>query len=511
MKITIFDGADTIGGNKIYVEENGRGVFLDFGMNFAKHSKYFEEFLRERSVRGIHDPLHLGLIPRLNVYRSDLIPSDVDLSSYPKLNVEAVLISHAHLDHFGNVAYLHESIPIVASPASLAILKAMRDSGKQTGGSEIPYYSLRENCEDERVLKAIQNKKQPYLGRNLVCTGEINKDLEEFLCYRPGQESGKGIKTEKICCLEEKDLSFEIKAFEVDHSVYGSLGYILYGNIAIAYTGDIRLHGRKEGETKRFVNEAKNAGVLIVEGTRAGRGDYNVTEKEVFENCLKAVEHAKGLVIADFSPRNIERLEMFKEIADKTGRQLVVTAKDAYMLQALELTDRICRMEGVGIYKELKEKRDKWETEVVMKNWENAYVDPVEINRDPESYILCFSFYDMKHLLDIKPSGGIYIYSSSEAHSEEQEFDFLRLQNWLKIFDFEIFGFEIVSEGGKLKPEFVKGYHASGHASKEDLRWIIERIDPEVLIPVHTENAEWFVENFENVKVMGNGESFKCG
>ncbi|MEM2070868.1 MAG: MBL fold metallo-hydrolase RNA specificity domain-containing protein, partial [Archaeoglobaceae archaeon] len=157
------------------------------------------------------------------------------------------------------------------------------------------------------------------------------------------------------------------------------------------------------------------------------------------------------------------------------------------------------------------EKRDKWETEVVMKNCGDVYVDPLEINRDPGGYILCFSFYDMKHLLDIKPDGGVYIYSSSEAHSEEQEFDFLRLQNWLKIFDFEIFGFEIVSEGGKLKPEFVKGYHASGHASKEDLKWIIDEIDPEVLIPVHTENAEWFVENFENVRVMGNGESFKCG
>ncbi|MEM3928557.1 MAG: ribonuclease J [Archaeoglobaceae archaeon] len=510
MKITIFDGADTIGGNKIYVEENDRGVFLDFGMNFARYSKYFEEFLRERSVRGIHDPLHLGLIPRLNIYRSDMIPSDVDLSSYPKLNVEAVLLSHAHLDHFGNIAYLHEGIPIVASPASLAILKAMRDSGKQTGGSEIPYYSPRKHCEDERVLMAIQSKKQPYLGRNLICTKKIEEDLNKFLCLRPGQESGKKIDTGKICCLEEKDLSFEIRAFEVDHSVYGSLGYILCGNIAIAYTGDIRLHGKKGGETRKFVREARNAGVLIVEGTRAGREDYNVTEGEVFENCLKAVERAKGLVIADFSPRNIERLEMFKEIADKTGRRLVVTAKDAYMLQALELTDRICRMEGVWIYKELKERRDKWETEVVMENWGDVYVDPAEINRDPGGYILCFSFYDMKHLLDIKPDGGVYIYSSSEAHSEEQEFDFLRLQNWLKIFDFEIFGFEIVSEGGKLKPEFVKGYHASGHASKEDLRWIIDEIDPEVLIPVHTDNVEWFVENFENVRVMGNGESFKC-
>ncbi len=28
MNLTIYDGAETIGGNKIYIEENGRGVFL---------------------------------------------------------------------------------------------------------------------------------------------------------------------------------------------------------------------------------------------------------------------------------------------------------------------------------------------------------------------------------------------------------------------------------------------------------------------------------------------------
>ena len=34
--IQIFDGSNTIGGTKIYIEEKGEGVFLDFGMNFKK-------------------------------------------------------------------------------------------------------------------------------------------------------------------------------------------------------------------------------------------------------------------------------------------------------------------------------------------------------------------------------------------------------------------------------------------------------------------------------------------
>jgi len=39
-EITVYDGNDTIGGNKIYVEENGEGVFLDFGANLHNYDKY---------------------------------------------------------------------------------------------------------------------------------------------------------------------------------------------------------------------------------------------------------------------------------------------------------------------------------------------------------------------------------------------------------------------------------------------------------------------------------------
>jgi ribonuclease J len=511
MKITVYDGAETIGGNKIYVEESGRGVFLDFGMNFAKYNQYFAEFLSERSTRGIHDLIHLNLIPRLNIYRKDLTPSDLDISAYPELDVRAVLLSHAHVDHCGNIALLDERIPIVTSPVSIAILKAMRDSGSSGIGSEIAYFTVREPAEDDRVLKS-SSTKVPYRGRDFVCTGEVSDSLLSFLCYRPGQESKQARKLEpgEVCQADEYSLPFDIKVCEVDHSIYGASAYIIYGDTAVAYTGDIRVHGKHAEKSREFVKEAKNASVLIIEGTRASRGeDVNESEEIVFQKCLKAVEESDGLVIADFSPRNFERLDTFKEIAEKTGRQLVVTAKDAYMLHAMECVDGVCRMDDVGIYRELKEKKGKWEELVVEEKWGDAYVDPFEIRKNPDGYILCFSFYELKHLLDIKPNGGAYIYSSSEAFSEEQEFDFLRLYNWLNEFGFRVYGFEMVLDEGKLKPQFIRGYHASGHASKSDLRWMIEKIDPDVVIPVHTENPDWFVENFENVETLKEGERFE--
>lgn len=126
--ITVYDEALTIGGNKIYVENDGQGVFLDFDLNFAKYGRFFQEFLTERTTRGIHDLIQLGLIPKINVSRPDLIPSDINVSTYKRLDVQAVLLSHAHFDHCGNICLLREDIPVVASGTSIAILKAMRDS-----------------------------------------------------------------------------------------------------------------------------------------------------------------------------------------------------------------------------------------------------------------------------------------------------------------------------------------------------------------------------------------------
>ncbi|OYT32518.1 MBL fold metallo-hydrolase, partial [Archaeoglobales archaeon ex4484_92] len=344
MKMVIYDGANTIGGSKIHVEEGDNGLFLDFGMNFAKYSLYYEEFISERTARGIYDLWHLNLIPKLNIYRRDLIPRDLvnEVPRYPKVPANAVLISHAHLDHVGNVALLDENIPVVGSPTTIAILKALNDtsSGGSHFGMEIPYYKVKKNKDEEGyILEADRNSHYP--SRKVI----LSEDISSF-----------------------HDFLF------------------------------------------KFIKEAKNASVLITEGTRVGREEHeNVSEQEVYENALKIVEEAKGFVIADFSARNFERLESFKEIAEKMGRELIVTAKDAYFLHALKIVDGVDRLKGLRIYGNFKASRQKWEELVVWSNYAEYYISPFEIRENQENYILCFSFYDMPHLLDIMPNGGTYI------------------------------------------------------------------------------------------------------
>ena len=137
--------------------------------------------------------------------------------------------------------------------------------------------------------------------------------------------------------------------------------------------------------------------------------------------------------------------------------------------------------------------------------WGSQYVSHTTVGRSPEKYLLCFSLFDLKHLLDIKPRGGSYIYSSSEAFTEEQAFDFQRLNQWLTYLNLKPVGYTL-KDG---IPHFIKGFHASGHLSQEDLIKTIDQIDPDKIIPIHTSNKDWFKRQFEKTITINDGETIK--
>ncbi len=486
MNITILDGNCTIGGNKIMVEEKNETIFLDFGMNFSAYAKFFEEFLTERVRRGIYDLWRLDLIPKRNIYRKDLIPDDLieEITSEEKIDIKAVLISHAHLDHVGNIALLDENVPIIASPQTLLILKALSDISTKSMGMEIPFYRKRES--DGFILSAGDIKQ-----REIYSTEKLPDETMEFLQMVNAKR--KEVERKEIRMIDDFQTHFNIKPHAVDHSILGANAFIIEGDTTIAYTGDFRIHGMLADETRDFIKRAKEASILIIEGTRLGReNDINVGEKDVYLNALNIVNDTKNLVIADFSARNFERLISFKEIARKTGRKLVITDKDAYHLYSLDLFDNGGRLKDLVIYDERQVRKSEYR-KYIEDHIDNEWVGPEDIRKSQENYIVCFSFFDINELLDIVPKGGsVYIYSSSEAFGEEDIFSFERLMNWIDHFNLRIEGVERNKNGIIFK----KGLHASGHISESELYDAISFIDPDVIIPVHTENREWFVKNF---------------
>ena len=302
-----------------------------------------------------------------------------------------------------------------------------------------------------------------------------------------------------------------VESHGVDHSVYGASAFLIEADGGlVAYSGDLRRHGELGKETEGFLRrlEAKRPEVLIVEGTRLSAsgnapGQPMTTEQEVEANCRREVERYPGrLVVADFGPRNVERLRSFRRIANAVGRSLVLTPKDAYLLQMLHSVDpsietdlgpggmRILEEPSVGLPR-------AWQS-LVVDRFGDAYLNPHDVATNPGRYLLCFSFFDCNDLVDLKKErateGGLWLYSSSEAHGEEQEFDFLRLQKWIGWAGMHQVGFRYepgpsgVPELRFDHPDDI-GHHASGHATEAELLELIDRANPKVIVPVHTEQS----------------------
>jgi len=77
--------------------------------------------------------------------------------------------------------------------------------------------------------------------------------------------------------------------------VGGATAYEVSADTSVIYTGDFRFNGGSTSGNRNFVKKAKGSSVLIIEGTRVSREDVNVTEREVYNNCLSIVDNSKNL------------------------------------------------------------------------------------------------------------------------------------------------------------------------------------------------------------------------
>jgi ribonuclease J len=516
-KLTFYGGVKEIGGNKILLEDKGKSILLDFGFPYKQHKKYYEEFLKPRSGAGILDPLTMGMLPPLEgLYREDIIPAELwtqfrNDPRYLKLEpLEGVLLSHAHLDHSAHISFMSGDIPVFSTAVSAFITKAMQDSGRADFDQQVCYYTpVVQDCptgtRQVACLSSNEAKRQRQFCLGDRDAGKLSLEANTFWAQGFWERTARQKEIISKPLKNSSECKFNLRCFPVDHSIPGACAWGIETSSGwVIYSGDLRLHGKRSASTRRFIEQAAalHPRALIIEGTNIKRKN-NVSEQEVYENALRAINGVKGLVIADFSAKDIDRLLTFLQIARDTNRKLAILSKDAYLLKTMhllepEIPDIACD-NNIVIYQETTASKSPavW-LRKIYEEYDNKIILAEDVNRAQEEYIQCFSFFDLNELPSIRPKAdGLYVYSSSEPHDEEQEIDFRRLHNWLDRFNLRSYGLPEEKDGGWQIPEEGKGIHASGHACGVDLTTIAESIHPELLIPVHSESPELYIKYLE--------------
>ena len=392
-----------------------------------KKKFYSPPFLSPKSERSLQE---LGILPKLEgVYKFNDEPPAVD----------AVIISHGHLDHSAYLSFIKREIPIYCGETTRTILNAL---------SEIRRSDLEFSVTD---LK--------------------------FKTFRTGKKIKIG--------------SIEVEPFHVDHSIPGAYGLVIHtSNGSVVYTGDFRDHGAKPMMTHDFVEGAENSEpVAVVTEATNMTGAAISSETEVEGKLYSIVSEAEGIVLAEFALSDVDRLNSFFHIAKKNNRCLAVSLKQAHLLEALRkdkgLTVPDLQDDSIMIFRKSKKHFDKWERELMARySGKNKVFDVFDVSKQQCTVVLAMSFYDFEEMVRLQPAAGsCYVLSASEPFNEEMEIDYERMVNW-------------VSHYGL--PQYH--VHVSGHIMPLQLKKALRQMDGRRIFPVHTENAGLFAKFIRDLK-----------
>lgn len=512
VKITFYGGVGEIGGNKIILSQDDQRIMLDWGMSFGEEGKFFEEFLQPRTNSILYDYLELDLIPPLDgIYRDDMLSKgfaeeaiddkdvisslwDVGIDSYQRYlekngrpYIEGLLLSHAHVDHSAYIGLLDENISIHTSKTTKDLLKLLDDLGTMGISKEVIEPKKMQLTEDG--------------GRLTPGAYKINKEStnRDIYPYEDQEEFKIG--------------DYNIKIFSVDHSIPGASSFLIHtpDDKKIAYTGDIRFHGRYSDRSKDFVESVskEDIDVLITEGTRIEE-EIPDDEEKVEQDMIDLIHKTEGTVFVGFSWKDLTRYQTVLEAAKQTGRTFVISPKTAFLCRHLDCINEIDDPEDEEdvrvylsrtrsmLYSPADYKWDKytagyetdWDEEKDFTHLKNGIKAP-EIAKDPGKYIVFMDFYNIKELLDFRQMpDSIYIRAQSEPFNEEMKLSENRLMKWLEKFK--------INEENDHNPYQV---HASGHASGPEIADMIEDIAPKKVIPIHTERPDIFEKYFSDKNI----------
>jgi len=270
MKLTIHRGTHEIGGTCIELESEKSKILIDFGVPLVDQNR--EPFDSRKIKNKSKD----------NLIKSGILPSIEGLYKDEEAEINAILLSHPHQDHYGLLSYVNPKIQIYLSKGCKKLIEASHFFGQT-------------NCK---------------LG------------------------NAKTVETWK----QFKIAGFKITPYLVDHSGFDALAFLIESEgKKIFYSADFRGHGRKAITFKNLLkNPPKDIDYLILEGSMIGRENEKYKTETDIENELIDLFKENIFYFLSCSAQNIDRLVSVYRACIKTDRIFVIDPYTAYILDKLK-------------------------------------------------------------------------------------------------------------------------------------------------------------------------------
>ncbi|MFH1309775.1 MAG: MBL fold metallo-hydrolase [Candidatus Omnitrophota bacterium] len=328
MKIIIHRGTKEIGGSCVELETQATRILIDFGIPLVdeKGERFNPDVLKDKSINELKS---LKILPDIDgLYKGE------------ERHVDAIFISHSHLDHYGLLSYVHPDVPIHMS-------------------------------EGAKILADISDMFVPQ------GIGKINATV---------------IDKRKSIVVGD----FTVASQLVDHSAFDALAFIVEANAKkIFYSGDFRGHGRKSVLFKKILERPpKGIDCLLMEGSMLGRSDVTQRNEEAvqvfIEKTLKSNDNIKFLFA---SSQNIDRIVSAYKACLKTGHIFVIDIYTAYILDKLR---KVSKHIPQFNWKNVKVKFTKYHADILAEKvspqllyyYNTNKIDIFEINRKKNKILM---------------------------------------------------------------------------------------------------------------------------
>ena len=354
------------------------------------------------------------------------IIADPKLIEKKKDKVKAIVVSHAHLDHVGAIQYLATKFncPIYATPFTIEVLKVLMKSSRS-------------------IKEPLKNK---FIKVNVNSSFTLPSGIEvEFInvTHSIPQAAMIAIHTPKGAIMYANDFKFDNRP---------ALGQ------------------RTNYERLREIDKEEGVRLLVVDSVRSNRKRKTLSEivvKEMLRDIFIETDivNTQAIVITTFAS-HITRLKSIMELTNELGRKLV------FIGRSLAKYCKAAKNAGIIDFKE--KGVDIAERPAEVSKWLDR------VNKNKRDYVIVCTGHQGEE-------------NAVLARIAEGRTPFELKEDDKVVFSSEVIPTQVNIESSqilqsKLEPyrcKIFKDIHVSGHASREDLRDLLNMIHPRHIVPVH--------------------------